>query len=83
MEDELRNHLAVLAETYAKARGLEMVTVARLAAGDWRFFDRVDSGDSSFTIRKYDAIIRWFSGNWPAGLNWPTDVPRPAIEVAA
>ena len=83
MESELRGHLVALAERYAQARSLELVTVARLAAGDWRFFERVNDGDSSFTVRKYDAIVAWFSANWPADLAWPQDVPRPSHEAAA
>jgi hypothetical protein len=82
MEAELRSHLTALAEAYSAARGIEMVTVARLATGDWRFFDRVEGG-ASFTARKYDAIICWFAANWPDSAAWPNDVPRPAARGAA
>ncbi len=82
MESELRSHLVSLAEAYAKAKGLELVTVARQAAGDWRFFDRI-TADASFTVRKYDATVAWFVSNWPDGLAWPQDVPRPQHEAAA
>lgn len=81
MEPELRHHLVACAAAYAKARDVEMATVGRLAAGDWRFFDRIQAG-SSFTARKYDEIIRWFSLNWPEGANWPDETPRPADEPA-
>lgn len=83
MEAELRSHLIALAEVYAQARQLELVTVARLAAGDWRFFERISSGEASFTVRKYDSIVGWFDANWPAGVDWPGDVPRPFVEAAA
>lgn len=84
MEHELRNHLRQCAEAYAAARSLEIVTVARLAAKDWRFFDRLDD-DKTFTIRKYDSVIQWFSANWPENTAWPSDIPRPAplLEVAS
>lgn len=76
MEPELRAHLFACAEAYASAKGLELVTVARLAAGDWRFFDRLDNG-KTFTARKYDDVLRWFSASWPDGLAWPAHVVRP------
>jgi hypothetical protein len=76
MEQELRRHLLTCAELYAAARKVEIVTVARLAANDWRFFDRLD--DKTFTIRKYDQVMGWFSENWPEGIDWPLNVPRPS-----
>ena len=76
MEAELRHHLISLAEAYAAERKLEMVTVARLATGDWRFFVRVTEG-ASFTAKKYDAIVEWFSDNWPVTLAWPDGITRP------
>jgi hypothetical protein len=76
MEAELRSHLIRCAHAYAALRRLELVTVGRLAAGDWRFFERIEGG-AGFTARKYDETIQWFSENWPEGEGWPSDVPRP------
>lgn len=78
MESTLRRHLETCAAEFAKATQREPSTVARLSTGDWRFFDRLSDG-ASFTARKYDAILGWFSANWPAGTPWPADVPRPVI----
>lgn len=82
METELRSHLTACASGFAGARGLSLTTVGRLAAGDWRFFDRVEAGSASFTARKYDEVVRWFSDNWPEGASWPADVPRPVVDEA-
>lgn len=82
MEAELRNHLIVLAQAFAVARKIELVTVARLATGDWRFFNRVQDG-ATFTARKYDEVLRWFAGNWPDGATWPEAVVRPNLEEVA
>lgn len=79
MEDELKSNLFECAAAFAEVRGVELVTVARLAAGDWRFFGRIEGG-SSFTARKYDLVISWFSDNWPLECPWPQKVPRPAGE---
>lgn len=76
MESTLRRHLETCALEFAKATEREASTVARLAAGDWRFFDRLSEG-ASFTARKYDAIMAWFGVNWPDSAAWPDDVPRP------
>lgn len=83
MEAELRNNLTVLATLYGEAKKLELVTVARHATGDWRFFDRVSNGKASFTAKKYDSIVGWFAANWPAGLEWPVAVSRPETQTAA
>jgi hypothetical protein len=78
MEQELKEHLLALARGYAAARGdLALSTVGRLAADDWRFFERVQDDEKTFTARKYDEIIEWFSANWPDGAQWPSDVRRP------
>ena len=81
MEAELKAHLVALATAYSLARKIEMVTVSRLATGDWRFFERVEGG-ASFTARKYDAIVAWFAAKWPADLEWPADVPQPTAKAA-
>jgi hypothetical protein len=60
-----------------------MATVAKRAAGDWRFFDRLDDPDKSFTVRLYDRVMVFFSTNWPAGVDWPGDIDRPPRNAAA
>lgn len=83
MEHELRQNLMRCAELYATARKIELSTIGRLAAGDWRFFDRLGADDKTFTVRKYDEVIRWFSANWPDGADWPEGIARPEQEAAA
>ena len=79
MESELKANLMLCAASYAAARKVSLSTLGRLAAGDWRFF-REDG--STFTARKYDEVMIWFSEQWPDGLDWPADVPRPAFDEA-
>lgn len=76
MEQEMRSNLRRCAEIYAAARGIGLPTVGRLAAGDWRFFDRLQDGEKTFTARKYDEVIAWFAANWPPEVEWPADVKR-------
>ncbi len=79
METELRSNLLACASAYAEARSVSLSTIGRLAAGDWRFFDRLDDDGKTFTARKYDEVIRWFSDRWPEGATWPSEVERPEI----
>lgn len=82
MEKELRQHLRACAEAYSRAKGLTIPTLGRLAAGDWRFFDRLHDDEKTFTARKYDEVIGWFSDNWPDDASWPVGVPRPERAAA-
>lgn len=82
MEQELRQHLIACAALFARAAGLSLATVARRAAGDWRFFDRLEDG-VGFTVGKYDEVMRWFSDHWPDSEPWPDAVPRPAAAEEA
>jgi hypothetical protein len=81
METELRSNLMACASAYASARSVSIATIGRLAAGDWRFFDRLDDADKTFTARKYDDVVLWFSDNWPADAVWPSEVVRPVLEL--
>ena len=76
MENELRDNLRRLAAAYAAAMEIEVVTTARLATGDWRFFARLDAG-ASFTAKKYDAVVDWFASHWPDKVPWPDNLARP------
>jgi hypothetical protein len=79
MEKELIRNLLAVASAYRAAHGIELSTLARRAAGDWRFFENLGEGRKTFTARKYDDVMAWFSANWPAGATWPNDVARPDI----
>ena len=64
-----------LGRAYARARGLALSTVGRLAGGQGAFFDRVAAG--RVTIRRADRAVQWLSDHWPATLAWPEDLLRP------
>jgi hypothetical protein len=82
MEPELRSNLMACASAYGASRGVSLATIGRLAAGDWRFFDRLDDDTKTFTARKYDEVILWFSEQWPEGALWPSNVARPEPALA-
>lgn len=82
MENELARHLLTLSREFCDARNLGEATVGRHCAADGRFFTRIREG-RTFTAKKYDEVVAWFAQNWPSGVRWPTDVPRPAVQEAA
>lgn len=69
--------LVTLAETYAAHRGLALSTVSTYAATDGKFFPELKKG-AGCTLRRAARVLAWFSDNWPADLEWPRDIPRPA-----
>jgi hypothetical protein len=77
METTLTTHLVTLADAYMAATGMSSATLSERAGGDWQFFDKVRDGRLNWRIRTYDRAVGWFSDNWPDGLDWPADVPRP------
>ncbi|MBR0868910.1 hypothetical protein JQ633_00960 [Bradyrhizobium tropiciagri] len=79
MENELRTNLLTCAALYAAKREIGLSTLGRLAAGDWRFFTNLPKDDKTFTARKYDEVLHWFSANWPSGSDWPADIDRPRV----
>ncbi|MDS1135597.1 hypothetical protein [Nitratireductor indicus] len=76
MENELARHLLNLSEAFSSVSGLRPSTVGRLSASDGRFFKRIEEGQT-FTVKKYDTVMAWFSDNWPDGPQWPCGIPRP------
>ena len=57
-------------------------TVGRLAVGSWDAISRLRSGHG-ITTRRAHRILNWFSANWPADLEWPSDIPRPSTKEDA
>lgn len=81
MESELSRHLLTLAAAFGESRKLEETTVGRLCAADGRFFSRIREG-KTFTAKKYDEVVAWFSGNWPESAVWPEEINRPDAPVS-
>ncbi|WP_425152873.1 hypothetical protein [Candidatus Palauibacter sp.] len=34
------------------------------------------------TVRTVHRVVQWLSDNWPEGLEWPADIPRPEPPAA-
>lgn len=70
-----------LAEKFAGANELELVTVSSRVFGDSKKLAAIRGG-ADLTLERADKAVRWFSENWPASAPWPSDVARPQKEAA-
>lgn len=77
MEKILAKHLLLLSAKYGACMGLQETTLGRQCAADARFFSRIRDG-KTFTIKKFDDVVLWFSDNWPNEIEWPDFVKRPS-----
>ena len=68
-----------LADVYGRYRNHSRKTVSLRAAKRGGFFDELENG-GNITVNRAEAIISWFSCEWPSDLQWPGDVDRPAPE---
>jgi hypothetical protein len=82
MEKALASHLLCLVAAYSEACQLNESTVGRFCAADGRFFLRIREG-KTFTVKKYDEVVSWFSTHWPLGLDWPREIERPVLHAEA
>jgi len=76
MEAELSKNLFELADSFRHAKRLTESTVGKMCAADGRFFSRIRDG-KTFTVKKYDDLVEWFSANWPDEAEWPAGIERP------
>ena len=73
--------IMTLCEVYAAERKLTLSTVSTYAAAAGDFYARLKRGHD-LTTRRAARVVQWFSDNWPEGLDWPGDIPRPASSGA-
>lgn len=77
----LSDQLVRLMAAYAAAADVPISTASKRAAGTASTIARLQHG-GGITDRRYAAVARWFSDHWPAGAEWPAEVPRPAPSPA-
>jgi hypothetical protein len=75
-------HVVFLADAFCAKTGLAASTVSTQIFNDGKRIERLRSG-LGITVQSYNDALAWFSANWPNGLVWPHDVPRPEIVEAA
>lgn len=76
MEEVLKANLRAVFEAFATHSRFSASTIWARATKDARFMTRISSG-APFTVKRYDAAMKWFSSNWPEEAAWPAGVARP------
>ena len=65
-----------LADLLGAHRGWSRATVSTYATGSGDALDRLVRGHD-ITTRRAARIVQWLADHWPAGAEWPVDIPRP------
>lgn len=66
-----------LCEAYCAATSLSEARVSTLALGGGSRLGQIRMG-SDIGVRRLEAVVDWFSANWPEGTPWPEGIRRPA-----
>jgi len=69
-----------LMDAAAAHNGLSAHSVGRYASGSGDFYARLLAGHD-ITTRRAHRVVQWLSDHWPADLDWPADIPRPALRA--
>lgn len=77
MDNRLVADLLRLAEIYAAGMSLAMTTTSLYCTGSGATFARLSDG-CDITVRRATRAVQWLSDHWPADLEWPSDIARPA-----
>ena len=74
------NHRQAVLTLFTLYCGRTGKSAARVSTLIWNHGGRQkriqEGGD--LTTRSYERACQWFSDRWPADLDWPEDIPRPA-----
>lgn len=74
-----KHDILALADRFQEATGLPDVTLSSRVFKDSKRLPAL-RGKSDLTVSRYQKAIHYFASHWPAGAEWPADVPRPSIE---
>jgi hypothetical protein len=75
----LVSQLIAVSDAFGAARVLSRSRVSTLVLNDGKRLDAIARGGDLRTA-VFERAMAWFSSNWPAGAEWPADVPRPLTE---
>lgn len=76
------DHILTLAKRYAAHKGMKISSLGAYAVNDGKFFARLENGGSC-TLRTAEKVMVYFRDVWPADLEWPNEVARPAAKRRA
>ncbi|WP_245430266.1 hypothetical protein [Rhizobium tropici] len=73
----LREQIIVVADRYAEAAGIGRKRVSTIVLNRGSKLDDIAEG-GDLNTGTFEKAMTWFSKNWPDGVGWPDDVPRPS-----
>lgn len=78
----LLEHIKLLAQAYAKAKGIGIGRVSSLVFGDGNKLVLICQDRADLTTKRYEKAMVWFAENWRKGVwlddvQWPSGVPKP------
>ena len=75
---EQRQALITLAETLAAHQGVTHFAISMRALGKGDFFKKLMKEGGDCRTVTAEKLLVWFDANWPADLEWPKAIARPA-----
>jgi len=75
----LTEQLLIVARAYCTARELSLARVSTLVFNDGKKLDGIANKGVDLATGRFEAAMRWFSDNWPAGTCWPDHIVRPPV----
>ena len=72
-----QKHLLTLASSLAAHQGVTHWAISMRIFGKGDFFRRLERGGNPRSDT-YERTLKDFAELWPADLEWPSDIPRPA-----
>ncbi|WP_201829634.1 hypothetical protein [Microvirga zambiensis] len=71
-----KDHLLRLAAIFGHQSGLPQTTVSWRLFQDTNKLEGIERGRDLY-LGRFERAVRYLSDNWPAGAEWPADIPRP------
>ncbi len=74
--------LLKVADTYCAAAVVTRASLSKALFGRGGHLDDLHAGSRDLATGTYERAMRWLAVNWPAEVDWPVGVFRPALEAA-
>lgn len=71
----------LVADVFGQATGRSRGRVSDMVFGRGGKLQAIADG-ADVGSRRLEKAMHWFSENWPEGVAWPADVPRPSFDAA-
>ena len=78
----MRLKILKISDAYCAASGRGRKRVSTIVLGRGSKIDDIANG-ADLTTKSYEWAMQWFSDNWPEGVDWPSDIPRPVKKLEA